>query len=136
MPFVLDASVALAWCLQDESSAYADGILDKLAADFALVPPIWPLEVGNALAVAERRGRLSGGALPRVVELLRSLPLRLADAALERSLGIVLSLARAQGLTTYDASYLELALREGLPLASGDARLRRGASAAGVSLVP
>ena len=135
MPIVLDASVALAWCFQDEATPYAGRVLDLLAADSAVVPPIWPLEVANAISTAERRQRLELAAGSRFVELLRALPIRLDEASLDRALGNVLNVAREHRLSSYDASYLELAMREGLPLATADERLAEAARAAGVDLV-
>ena len=135
MPFVIDASVALAWHFEDEPSAYADQVLERLREDRSLVPSVWPLEIANALAVAERRGRLTSARVARAVELYLELPISPQDIGAPLALGPVLDLARAQGLSAYDAAYLELAMREGLPLATQDARLRAAASRVGVPLV-
>lgn len=134
MPFVLDASVALAWCFEDESNPRADGWLDALDGDTALTPQVWPLEVGNALLAAERRGRLTSADVFRLVELFRSLPISADEAPYGRAFGPVLDVARERHLTTYDASYLELAMREGLALATLDNALRTAAAEAGVPL--
>ena len=135
MPFVVDASLALAWHFEDEISEYADRVLERLREDRALVPSIWPLEVANALVVAERRGRLSSAKVARAVELFQELPVFVWEVAAQEALGPVLDLARAQGLTAYDAAYLELAMREGLPLATQDNDLRAAAEGVGVPLV-
>lgn len=135
MPFVLDTSVAMSWCFEDETAPYADRVLELLRADVALTPAIWPLEVANATRTAERRGRLASAELARFVELLSGLPISVDDSALARAMGSVLDAARAYGLTSYDASYLELAMREGVPLATQDARLVEAATRAGVNLV-
>ncbi len=135
MPIVLDASVTLAWCFEDEATLYASRVLDLLAADSAVVPPIWPLEIANAISTAERHRRLETAASSRFVELLRALPIRQDETSLDRALGSVLSVARERRLSSYDASYLELAMREGLPLATADERLAAAARAAGVELV-
>ncbi len=135
MPLVLDASVALAWCFEDEKSEYADRVLDTLARDRAAVPAVWPLEVANALYVGERRGRTDAPAIVRQTALLTALPISVESIDLERALGSVLNLARQHGLSCYDASYLELAMREGLPLATADELLAKAAQSAGVRLV-
>ncbi|MDP2949778.1 MAG: type II toxin-antitoxin system VapC family toxin [Chloroflexota bacterium] len=135
MPFVLDASLALAWHFEDEVSEYADRVLDRVGEDRALVPSVWELEIANALAVAERRGRLSPAGVARAVELFLELAISIHEVALESALGPVLDLARTQGMTAYDAAYLELAMREGLPLATEDEALRAAALRVGVPLV-
>ncbi len=132
MPFVLDASVSLAWCFEDEETPYALGVFNRLRADRALVPTIWPLEVANTLLVGERRGRLTLAATTRFVRVLNGLPITVDDHTSSAALGSVLALSREHGLSAYDATYLELAVREGLPLATEDARLRAAAERAGV----
>jgi len=110
---VLDASVTLAWVFEDEESGYPDFVLESLAEAQACVPIIWPLEVGNALLVAERRGRLNQAATVQFLALLWQLPIVVELDRPERMLGEILSLAREQGLSTYDATYLHLAMRQG-----------------------
>jgi predicted nucleic acid-binding protein len=134
MPLVVDASVTLAWCLHDEQSEYANGILETVSRDSALVPALWPIEVANGLIVAERRGRLRAAEIPRLSSLLATLPIELTNATLDGALGPVLALTRDQGLSAYDASYLELAIREGLALATVDGKLRAAAESAGVTI--
>lgn len=133
--FVVDASVALAWCFSDEASALADRVLDRLEHDEALAPAIWPLEVANGLRSAERRGRLDLADLSRVRELLVSLPVQVEAVPLDAALGAVTELARQLDLTAYDAAYLALAARRGLALATVDDRLREACEQAGVELV-
>jgi predicted nucleic acid-binding protein len=135
MPFVVDASLALAWHFEDELSEYADRVLDRLREDRAVVPSIWPLEVANGLLVAERRGRLSPARLARAVDLFQQLPIFVFEVGAQVALGSVLELGRVHGLSAYDAAYLELAMREGLPLATQDDALRVAAERAGVPLV-
>ena len=135
MPFVIDASVTLAWYFEDEEHSYAHRVLGLLDGQGAVVPGIWCLEVANGLAVAERRGRLSTADVSRVVSLLLGLPITVEDTTASRALGPVLELAREQGLSAYDAGYLELAMREGLPLITQDADLREASARAGVPLV-
>ena len=133
--FVVDASVALAWCFADETSTYADRVLEQLAQDEAVAPAIWPLEVANGLRTAERRGRLDPSELPRVRELLGGLPVRVEVIELGAALGEVLEVARSLALTAYDAAYVALAARRGLALATVDDALRQACERAGVSLV-
>jgi predicted nucleic acid-binding protein len=135
LTFVLDASVTLAWCFVDESSEMADRVLDRLEGEDALAPAIWPLEVANGLRTAERRGRLELADLAQVRELLTALSVEVEGVPLDVALGEVAELARQLDLSAYDASYLALAARRGLPLATADDRLRRACAQAGVELV-
>jgi predicted nucleic acid-binding protein len=133
--FVLDASIALAWCFADEASPATDALLDRLADEEAVAPALWRLEVANALAIAERRGRLSVTGLTRSVGLLERLAVAVDDEAPARAFHDLLNLARSERLTVYDAAYLELALRLGLPLASKDTSLRKAAAQLGLGLL-
>lgn len=133
--FVLDASVTFAWCFQDEASAAADALLDRVERDGAMVPGVWPLEVANVLLVAERRRRITTAAADRFVDLVAALPIAVDDETAARALGDTIDLARRFGLTAYDAAYLELARRHRLPLATRDAELRKAAPGAGVKLL-
>ena len=135
MTFVLDASITLAWCFVDESSEMADRVLGQLEGEEALAPAIWPLEVANGLRSAERRGRLQLADMAQVRELLTALPVEVEGVPLHMALGEVAELARQLDLTAYDASYLALAARRGLPLATVDDWLRRACAQAGVELV-
>jgi predicted nucleic acid-binding protein len=132
--FVVDASVALAWCFVDEGSPEADAALGRLEREDAIAPAIWPLEVANGLRTAERRGRLDLADVPRIRDLLLSLPVEVEPVALTVALGEITEAARRLDLTAYDAAYLQLAARRGLPLATIDERLRRAATVAGVAL--
>ncbi len=134
MPAVIDASVALSWCLPDEVNDYARRVLIALRSDRGFYPPIWPVEVINALIVAKRRARLSDAEINRAATLLGSIGFEPLTIDLVESLGQIRRLSEAHGLTTYDASYLHLALREGLPLATIDDRLGVAARAAGCSV--
>jgi predicted nucleic acid-binding protein len=124
MSFVLDSSVALAWVLPDEGNSYADRLLERLIAEGAVVPPIWPLEIGNVLLVALRRGRIRQEEFEAIVERLTRLPIEVDIEATDHALAGILLLAAQFGLTTYDAAYLDLAQRRSLPLATLDKRLR------------
>jgi predicted nucleic acid-binding protein len=132
--FVLDNSVAMRWCFQDDASGYAERVLDRLEDGEAAAPAVWPLEVGNALVVAERKGRLSPTDAASFLALLGDLTITVIQEPAERMLTEIFSLARQHQLTTYDASYLDLALRLGVPLATRDAALIRAAKKCGVAL--
>jgi predicted nucleic acid-binding protein len=132
LTLVLDASVAMAWCLEDETSPYADAVLDRLMASEAVVAPHWGLEVSNALLVAERRGRIGSEDAPALSALLLTLPIAVDPVSRGRALKATHRLARSHGLSSYDAGYLELAVRFGLPIATLDTALARAAEAEGV----
>lgn len=132
--FVLDASVALAWCFPEERGAYAQAVLDQLRSGHALVPASWSLEIANSLLVAERRQRLAPADVVRFLGLLEALPIEVDTLTATRALRETLALGRARKLAAYDAAYLELAMREAVPLATLDQSLRRAAREAGVKL--
>ena len=121
--FVIDTSVVMSWCFKDEINQYADVVLDLLEEDTAFAPSIWPLEVGNVLLVAERRKRLSEADSRRFVTLLSELPIIVEQEPPERMIHEILTLAREHKLSSYDASYLDLAMRKGLPIATIDKNL-------------
>jgi predicted nucleic acid-binding protein len=129
---VVDASVTAAWCFEDETDEYTEAALDAVASEGAVVPGIWPFEMANVLALAERRGRLTA---TRAGEFLISLDELAIDvdglAWLGRSgravLDALLPVSRRTELTAYDAAYLDLAIRRALPLATRDERLRAAA---------
>lgn len=133
--FVLDTSVVIAWLFDDETDEFADAVMALFDSDEALVPTIWPLEIANVLAVGERRGRITKADSARFVALLYELPISFDGPVAESALSDTLSLARSSALSAYDASYLELALRSGFPLATLDSRLRSAAVAVGVPLL-
>jgi len=130
---VLDASVTLAWCFSDESTVYTEAVLDLLANGAeAIAPAIWPFEVANALLVSERRKRVTAAQLTSVLQRISDLPISVEPIRVDRAFGPILLLARQEQLTEYDAAYIELALREGLPLATLDDRLKRAARSTGI----
>ncbi len=135
MRFVVDTSTTMTWCFNDEMTAATDALLDQLRITGAIAPVVWPLEVANALLVAERRRRITENEATRLAQLLQSLPITIDEDGIARVLGAVLALAREHTLSSYDASYLELAMRQGLPLATQDTRLRAAATRAGVPLL-
>src|SRR5437016_3933871 len=101
--FVLDGSVALAWCFPDEQAPYPQSVLDSLAHARAVVPSLWHLEVANVWLVSERRGRCTQADSTHWATLLESLPIRVDEETLERAWKATLSLARLQNLSVYDA---------------------------------
>jgi len=130
--FVLDASATLAWCFEDETTAPALSMLERLREQEALVPPLWLLELANGLVVAERRGRITRAESTRFLGLVGELPIRIDQTSTLDLASSVMELAREYELSAYDAAYLELALRLGRPLATLDERLRSAADRAGV----
>lgn len=130
--FVLDGSVSLAWLFHDEQDPYADAIVAKLPAVEMLVPRLWHLEIANVLLMGERRKRCSQADTTAWLSFLSGLPIVVDPATEARAWTDTLALARQHGLTAYDAAYLELALRESVPLATLDAKLEAAATAVGV----
>ena len=135
MSFVLDNSVALAWCFEDEQTPATDALLDRLVREGATAPQLWPLEALNGLLTAERRKRITRDDRLRLAGLLADLPITIDVETAERTWTATARLAEAHGLTAYDAAYLEVALRLGLPLATRDAALVVAAWAVGVGVL-
>lgn len=131
---VLDASVAISWCLPDESNTYADGIIARLSTEPGHVPQIWAIEVANSLAIGLRRNRYEQSSLPRLLADLSSL--NIAEHVLPRNdvWNRLILVATTHALSVYDASYIELAERLQLPLATLDLRLQSAATGAGIPL--
>ena len=134
MNFVLDASVTLSWCFEDEGGEYAVRVLEALRTAEAVAASLWPLEVANGLVVAERRGRLDAAASARFMEMVLALPIVVDPVSRAGALRGTYGLARSRNLSAYDAAYLDVALRHGIPLATLDARLGEAATAEGVPL--
>ena len=133
--FVVDNSVVMAWCFKDESSDYADGVLDKLSSATAVVPSIWPLEVVNVLLAAERRKRIRQADSVRFVTLILQLPILLEHDRPEKTMRDLLALGRDTGLSSYDAAYLDLAIRKDCALATLDQRLIEAAATMDVTIL-
>ncbi len=134
MDFVIDNSIVMTWCFNNESNIYAESVLDRLSEKSAIAPSIWPLEVGNVLLVAERKNRLSPSDSSRFLAILSELPIEVEQELPDRMLKEILSLAREHKLTSYDASYLDLAMRTGIPLATLDKKLLQAAAACCVKI--
>ena len=130
--FVLDASVAAAWLLSEETASRADLALVRLEDDEALVPHLWHLELRNGLLVAARRGRFTADGPAERLNALYDLPIR---TDIEPDMDIAFALAEKHGLSFYDAIYLELAKRHAAPLATLDKALARAAADEGLHLV-
>lgn len=134
MSFVLDASVTLSWCFEDEANEATMALLQRLNQEKAFVPALWSLEVGNILVSAQRKNRISSAGITEFLHLLEALDIHIDQHTATRGFHEILLLASSQQLTTYDAAYLELAMRLGLPLATKDKQLREAATRLGVML--
>jgi len=132
--FVIDTSIVMTWCFRDETSQYAEHILDRLETGTGLVPSIWPLEVCNVLLTAERKRRLAQADNARFIALLNELPIVVEQEPPERMMREIFALAREHQLSSYDASYLDLAMPKGLPLATLDKNLVTAAKRSGVTI--
>ena len=132
MAFVLDASITACWAFQDEDHPDARLAFAEMRTQEALVPCLWWFEVRNILVVNERRRRITESDTAAFLLNLSRLRLRVDRLPDENA---ILRLARTHRLSVYDAAYLELAQREGLPLATLDADLRNATVAEGVALL-
>lgn len=125
---VLDCSITMAWILPDESmTEKANEILSSLNVTRVKVPTLWPLEVSNVLCLAERQKKLSALEVAEFKEFLASLPIHIDNGTALRAMGSIYTLAKTEQLTIYDAAYLEIAVRENLPLATFDKALKKAA---------
>jgi predicted nucleic acid-binding protein len=134
-PFVLDASMTLSWALEGESTPFTVAVRKSLETVHAVAPALWAFEVASVLGAAERRGRMNAAAQAAFLKRLRLLPISIEYRPAAWLVQQILPLARTYKLSAYDAAYLELAIRDALPLATLDDDLRRAACAAGVALV-
>lgn len=132
--FIVDASVTLSWCFEDEATDASEALLRRLLMEGGLAPGHWPFEVTNALISGERRGRLDEARLSVARSLLAALPVDIAPSDMGAALGIR-DMARQHDLTVYDAAYLELATARSVGLATVDERLAAACRAAGVSVI-
>ncbi len=135
MSFVLDNSVTMRWFFGDgkpQELVYAGKVLDAMKQDNALVPVTWGLEVANVIARAEEKGLVTEARSDAFLEMLEGVDIDVDSATFGHALSDTLYLARRYKLSSYDASYLELALRLGLPLATLDEDLQKAAKKAGV----
>ncbi len=130
--FVLDASIAICWCLKDEVEPAADAALVDIQEHGALVPAFFWFELRSVLLMAERKGRVSEAQTARSISFIKELAIRIDRDPVDT---LTMSLARHHQLTIYDAAYLELAVRQVLPLATLDGALAQAARAEGVALI-
>jgi len=136
MAFVIDASATLPWRFEDEATPWTESLLDRVeGGEQVVVPAHWPLEIANGLLMARRRNRVTDAQMREFIEDLSALPIQVEPASLPAQWPAILSLAQQYGLTAYDAAYLDLAQRAGLPVATLDGDLRKAVLAAGVELV-
>jgi predicted nucleic acid-binding protein len=135
MPFVLDTSLTMSWCFADESTDLSRSVLESLSHTYAEVPALWLVEVANVLAINERKSRINTALSDEFLTSLSGLDIRVDQREPRVDGTDLLPLVRRYGLTAYDAAYLELAKRKGLPLATFDKDLIRVAPQEGVALV-
>lgn len=132
--FVLDCSITMAWCFEDEANEESDEALILLKEMKAIVPGVWPLEVMNVLWVGERKNRITNTQANTFIHLLNALPIEVDIPLMDVLNKNVLEISRTYSISAYDASYLELALRKNIPLFSADKMLSNAAKKAGISV--
>lgn len=133
--FVFDSSIALFWCFENEATGATRQLPEHLRAEPAAVPNLWYVEIADVLALAERRQRITAAETAQFIALLEELEIDVDEATWTRAFTRILDLAREERLTAYDAAYLELAMRLGVPLASKDGDLCDAAERLGVSVL-
>jgi predicted nucleic acid-binding protein len=133
--FVVDCSVAMAWLFNDEATPKTEALLNRLTTETALVPAWWFIEIANVLAMAERKARITPTQSDAFIADLGKLGIERDDEAPNRAFTYLLALCRKHQLTSYDAIYLDLAVRHNLPLATLDEDLRKTAKKLGVRLL-
>ena len=133
--FIIDCSITMSWCFADEATPAASKVQNRLESEAALVPAHWGLEVVNVLAMAEKRKRITPAKGAEFLGLLNAVDIEVDGETAGRAFHQLPPLCRSHGLTSYDAAYLELALRRGLPLATLDDDLRSAAKKLGVGLI-
>jgi predicted nucleic acid-binding protein len=133
--FVLDCSVAVSWAFPEECTPGCTAVLERLETEQTVVPSLWFLEIANVLAISERKKRLTPGKSSEFIAMLRRFQIVVDEDAERRAFEHLLPLCRAHRLTSYDAAYLDLAVRRSLPIATLDADLRKAARTAGVALL-
>jgi predicted nucleic acid-binding protein len=135
LSFVIDTSATMPWCFPDEQTPQSEALLDRITREEAHAPALWSLEVVNTLHVAERKGRIQQATADAFIARLLRMAINLDHDSESRAFGEIIKLIRQFQLSAYDASYLELALRLGLPLATRDKDLINAAKACGVELI-
>lgn len=135
--FVLDNSVSMRWLLETEKKAdqqYAENVLKSMINAGSLVPNLWHLEAANVLLGAEKRSDVNAGEIERFISQLENLPIHVDPLTSHQTFSRIMALARIYKLSSYDAAYLELAAREGLPLATLDKALRKAAMKSNIEI--
>jgi len=133
--FVLDCSVTMAWLFEDETTTETEVLLQKLETLSAIVPSIWPHEVANVLAISIRKKRIEPMQASSFIDSLSALSIHVDDSTTQRPLHSVFNLAMQEGLTIYDAAYLELAIRENIPFATRDQDLIKASKKLKIPLI-
>jgi predicted nucleic acid-binding protein len=133
--FVLDSSVAMSWCFRDEAAVPTRKLLDGMGITLAVVPAWWYVELANVLALAEKNGRIDSARVAEFIALVEGFKVEVDNEAPQRAFSHLLPLCRTHKLTSYDAIYLDLAVRRQLPLATLDEPLRKAAKKLGVKLL-
>jgi predicted nucleic acid-binding protein len=133
---VIDASLALTWCFDDQATPETDRLLDRVRDDGAVAPGLWRLELANVLLQAEKRGRISAEDVEQRLRLIAQLRISIDSETNSRAWRDTIDLARSEGLTSYDAAYLELALRRRAPLMTLDRDLAIAARRRGLEALP
>lgn len=136
MNLVLDSSLALSWCLDGEQTSGTQAVLESLTTSSAVVPALWAWEVNNILCLALKQKRTTPAKRLRALQLLAGLPMEVDEFAHRHVSGVTAEIAIKQGLTVYDAAYLEMAIRLRLPLGTLDGQLRAAAAKSGVKCLP
>jgi predicted nucleic acid-binding protein len=125
----------LCWYFEGQKTSYTEGVLERLVlGDEILVPAVWPLEIVNSLVIAVRQKGITSAQLETFVADLKDLPLEVDLQGVARAYSSILRISRQYQLSSYDAAYLDLALFEGLPLATVDKNLRAAAKRSGAEL--
>lgn len=132
--FVLDNSITMVWGFEDEGNKYAEELLELMPVATAYVPSLWTLEVANALLVGERCGRISPASSKKFLAILSNFAIVVDDETVTQAWSDTINIARSQKLSSYDACYLEIAMRLGLPLATLDKQMRATAKKLGVAI--
>lgn len=131
--FILDCSVAITWCFEDEKNEHSKFVLNYCMKHGAIVPYLWKLEITNTLLVSEKRNRLHIADTVKFIDLYNSLPLNISN--FNFSIHEITQTARSNNLTTYDTTYLLTAMHEGLPIATNDKVLIKACHNNGVPLL-
>jgi predicted nucleic acid-binding protein len=132
--FVVDASITLAWCFDDEATSASEAILERLVLEGGIAPAHWPLEVANGLRFAGSSGRVTDDVVSKAREIVRQLPVEVRPVETSTALHLI-EPAREHDLTVYDAAYLGIAEALGLGIATLDERLAAACRTVGVPLI-